>query len=157
MPVGSAAVSSESPGPITNVNRFDTVKCVGAVESVTLTSTVLVEGDAGLPLITPALLMLKPVGSPDADQVYGAVPPLAVSVKEYAVPAGSVGSPVVVMAGPDLMTMLRLLAIVRCVGDVESVAVIVAVTVPVAVGVPEITPVEGAIVSPAGRPLADQE
>jgi hypothetical protein len=151
------AVTTESPGPMTSVNCFDTVKCVGAVESVTLTPTVLVEGAVGLPLITPALLILKPVGSPDAVQVYGAVPPLAVSVTEYAVPAGSAGSPVVVMEGPDLMMMFRLLAIVRCVGEVESVAVIIAVAVPVAVGVPEITPVEGAIVSPAGRPLADHE
>ena len=147
----------ESSDPMTNVNRFETVKCDGVVESVTLTSTVLVEGDVGIPVITPALLMLKPVGSPDADQVYGAVPPLAASVTEYAVPTGCAGSPVVVMDGPDLMRMLRLLEIVRWLGDVESVAVMVAVTVPVAVGVPEITPLEGAIESPAGRPLADHE
>ena len=45
----------------------------------------------------------------------------------------------------------------RCVGVVESVAVRVAVAVPVAVGVPEMTPVESAIESPAGKPVAVHE
>ena len=49
----------------------------------------------------------------------------------------------------------RLLVAVRCVGLVESVTVIETVLAPAAVGVPVIAPVDGSMLSPAGRPVAD--
>ena len=52
--------------------------------SATCTVKLLVPAAVGVPLMTPALLKLKPAGSvPElTDQVYGVVPPLAANVCE---------------------------------------------------------------------------
>ena len=57
------------------------VRCVGLVESVTVTTTVPELAPCGVPLMTPLeASMPRPAGSPVADQVYGVVPPLAARV-----------------------------------------------------------------------------
>jgi hypothetical protein len=54
----------------------------GLLESATCTVKLDVPGPVGVPEITPPVLKLSPGGSdPDTtDQVYGVVPPVAVSV-----------------------------------------------------------------------------
>src|SRR4029077_1777283 len=52
----------------------------------------------GVPLILPALLIVRPLGSPLADHVYGETPPVAANVAEYAVPTVPAGSEVVEIA-----------------------------------------------------------
>jgi hypothetical protein len=57
------------------------LNAVGVVESVTVTTTLLVPGFWGVPLITPLdKLIDKPDGRPVADQLYGVVPPAATTV-----------------------------------------------------------------------------
>jgi peptidyl-tRNA hydrolase len=52
------------------------------VESVAVTVTENVPLDAGDPEIAPeAALMVSPEGNPEADQVYGVVPPVAFTVE----------------------------------------------------------------------------
>jgi hypothetical protein len=54
---------------------------VGVPESVTVTTTLeAVPAADGVPLITPAEDMVRPAGKPVAVNVYGAVPPVAVTV-----------------------------------------------------------------------------
>src|SRR5437762_11725604 len=72
--------------------------------SVTVMFTLHGVAMVGIPEITPVLvLMLRPVGKPVADQVYGPVPPVAViAVEGYAtltIPAGSDTGPVIASAG----------------------------------------------------------
>ena len=52
------------------------------LESVTVIEGVLVPVAVGVPEIAPVELMLRPAGSPVADQVYGAVPPPAAMAAE---------------------------------------------------------------------------
>jgi hypothetical protein len=60
----------------------ETLRWLGVVESVTVIEGVLVPAAVGVPEIAPEELMLRPAGSPVADQVYGAVPPLTLIVVE---------------------------------------------------------------------------
>jgi len=110
-------------GAMASESVADAVACVGLVESVTVTTTELDPADAGVPDIWPLLLMLKPEGSPLADQVYGALPPVAATVVEYAAPAAPFGSDAVVTEGAAAIAI-----------EVESVTVIGAVLVPCVVG-----------------------
>ena len=106
----------------------------------------------GVPEIAPVPLSVSPGGSvPDTNEyVYGAVPPVADMLAEYAVPAVPLPLPQL----PQLMvradgatTMVQL-----CVSEFpfESTTLDVKVDVPAAVGVPEIKPVVVLSVSPAG-------
>jgi hypothetical protein len=52
------------------------------LESVTVIEGVLVPVAVGVPEMAPEALMLRPAGSPVADQVYGDVPPLTLIVAE---------------------------------------------------------------------------
>jgi len=56
------------------------------VESMTVIDTGKVPATAGVPLIVPPALIKRPLGSPAADHVYGATPPVAANVVEYAAP-----------------------------------------------------------------------
>ena len=58
------------------------LRWVGVVELVTVIEGVLVPAAVGVPEMAPDELMLRPAGSPVADQVYGAVPPVAAIVAE---------------------------------------------------------------------------
>ena len=61
------------------IEKLAEALCWGLVESFTVTFAVAVPaGPAGVPLITPVVaLIVNPEGKPVADQVYGAVPPVA--------------------------------------------------------------------------------
>ena len=56
------------------------LRWVGVLESVTVIEGVLMPVAVGVPVMAPEELMLRPAGSPVADQVYGAVPPVAAMV-----------------------------------------------------------------------------
>jgi hypothetical protein len=59
------------------VNVWVAVACAG---SVTFTVTEKLPEAAGVPDMTPAELIERPLGRPEADQVYGGVPPVAARV-----------------------------------------------------------------------------
>jgi hypothetical protein len=58
------------------------LRWVGVLESVTVMLGVLMPVAVGVPEMVPEELIVRPAGSPVADQVYGNVPPLAVIVAE---------------------------------------------------------------------------
>lgn len=80
-----------------------TTSRVSAAESVTLTVKLVLIAPLVVPLMTPVeALMLSPAGKEPLaiDQVYGAVPPVALNVVEYAAPEVAAGIPLVVMRSP---------------------------------------------------------
>ena len=108
----------------------------------------------GVPEITPVdATRLNPVGNePELiDQVYGAVPPLACSVVEYAVPTVPLGNDVVVTVGGCTVAATAMLKAFAPVLFAASVTCTVNDTVPVVVGVPEITPVDATRLNPVGN------
>jgi hypothetical protein len=115
-------------------------------------------GVVGVPDSTPVEeFRLIPAGRPPllTDHVYGPVPPVTVSVSEYAAltsPAGGAGK---LSAGPD-----TIVSDVAWVADrlFASVTFTVKLDVPAADGVPDNTPVEEFRLIPAGRlpALTDQ-
>ena len=83
MPAGSDVVVIASVAALmTNVEARVAV-CAGVPESVAVIVNVLVPAAVGVPERTPALLRLRPGGKVPAVtvQVYGAVPPVATSVR----------------------------------------------------------------------------
>ena len=118
----------------------------------------------GVPLITPADEMTMPVGRPVADHVSPAV----VATLEVSVAT----EVMLVMAVPDTLDLAVLAGVVTAtvlvivqvketeleyvVGEPLSVAVMVTEQAHAVVGVPLITPVAEAMVTPTGRPVADQ-
>ena len=118
---------------------------VPATLSVTRTVNVLTPVVVGVPEITPPLDKVRPAGRLPlaSDQVYGGVPPCALTVTEYATPSVAAGSGevvVIVSAG----TIVRLnCPLTDCgVGEQLSVAVTVMLNVPFAEGVPVSNPPE---------------
>lgn len=98
LPPGNDAVVMVGGAMIVIARLAVAVRCVGLVESVTVTTAVLAPAVVGLPLMTPVeALMLRPAGRPVADQVYGVEPPLAATVALYAVPTTPPGSGEVVV------------------------------------------------------------
>jgi hypothetical protein len=59
------------------VNVWVAVACA---ESVTFRVTEKLPAAAGVPDMTPAELIERPLGRPDADQLYGGAPPVAARV-----------------------------------------------------------------------------
>jgi hypothetical protein len=141
--------------------KLDSVKLKLAVaveagdpESVTLTIVVKVPAAVGVPEIVPVPDSVTPAGSaPEAMlQLYGVVPPLAVSVAEYTVPACPAGNALVVICtgtAVALTVSVNVFVVVCAVGVVESVTFAVKLNVPAAIGVPEIVPVPDSV-TPAG-------
>ena len=81
MPFGSDDVVIVSCPVIVSDRLLLAVRCVGFVESVTVTTTVPELAPCGVPLMTPLDgSMLRPAGRPVADHVYGVVPPVAATV-----------------------------------------------------------------------------
>ena len=122
--------------------------------SVTCTVNDTVAVVVGVPEITPVdATRLNPAGNePELiDQVYGAVPPLACSVVEYAVPTVPLGNDVVVTVGGCAAAATAMLKAFVPVLFAASVTCTVNDTVPVVVGVPEITPVDATRLNPAGN------
>ena len=118
---------------------------------VTLTATVEVEVPEGVPLMVPAVLMVRPVGRPVADHVYVAVLPVAASVVEYATPVCPAGSVLVVMVMVGFTTRVRF-RFAEPPSDVVTLTATVEVDAPE--GVPLMVP-EVLMVRPVGRPVAD--
>jgi len=145
----------ESGAVIVSVNDFCVDWWVGAVESVTVTFTVPELAAVGDPAITPPVLIVKPAGKPVAAQVYGAVPPAATNVAEYALPAGLLGKAAVVIETACVMFSGSCTVLLWCVVGVESVTVMLTFPELAAAGVPEITPAE-LIVKLVGKPVAVQ-
>jgi hypothetical protein len=155
-PPGRDAVVMAIGATIVSDRFLVAVKCVGFVESVTVTATVLVPAVVGLPVMAPLeASMLNPAGSPVADQVYGVVPPLALTGALYAIPATPPGNELVVIVGGAMMVSDRFAVAVKCDGLVESVTVIATVLTPAVVGVPLMAPVDAFKFNPAGSPVAD--
>ena len=74
---GSVVVVMLSSDRIASVRSLLTVRCVGPVESVAVTVTVLVPAAVGVPEIAPVVALIpRPAGRLVADQVNGAVPPV---------------------------------------------------------------------------------
>jgi hypothetical protein len=135
------------------VNCIEAV-CCGLLESATWNVTSTEVELNVVPLITPVeVFSVIPEGSlPDIKlHVYGAVPPIAVRVCEYGVPATPAGSEVVVNCSGKLITLMVTVVVPLCCGVPESVTLKIYGVAPVAtVGVPLICPVEALNVSPAG-------
>ena len=69
-PSGREAVVMASCGVVVNERLAVAVRCVGEVESVTVTDTVLVPAVVGVPVIAPVEALIdRPVGRPVAAQV----------------------------------------------------------------------------------------
>jgi hypothetical protein len=70
--------------PVTVMLRLTVALCAGELESLTLTVNEEFPTLVGVPVISPPLLRLRPVGKDpdDIDQVRGAVPPEAVNATE---------------------------------------------------------------------------
>ena len=96
-----------------------------------------------------------PAGRPPAltDHAYGPVPPLAVSVSEYAAPTSPAGGAGKLSDGPEIMVSdVAWVAV----WPLASVTLTVKLDVPAAVGVPDSTPLGRTETDPGGRaPAAD--
>ena len=76
-------VLTDGPAPIVIESvDVETLRWLGVLESVTVIEGVLVPAAVGVPEMAPEELMLRQAGSPVADQVYGAAPPVTVIVAE---------------------------------------------------------------------------
>lgn len=146
-PLGSDVVVIETPLKIV---RPSPAVPVPPTLSFTVAFTVKGPAACGVPEITPPVEIVNPVGNPVAVQVYPVpLPPVAVSVSEYAIPNSPFGSgEVVVIVGPEITVRLN---------DPEELPFRLSFTVtvkvnglPAALGVPESAPVL-ASVSPGGK------
>ena len=130
--------------------------------SVAVTVTAQAHAVVGVPLMTPADEMERPTGRPVAVQVS----PAAVATEDVSVAT----EVTLVMAVPDTfdlavvvgLVMATVLVTVQAIVAVPvwawlSVAVMVAEQAHAVVGVPLMTPVAEAMLTPAGRPVADHE
>src|SRR5579885_147983 len=80
VPVAKALVVIASGCTIV-ICKFPVALICGFVESFTVMVAVLLPAIVGVPLMTPVVaLMVKPAGNPVADQLYGVVPPVALTV-----------------------------------------------------------------------------
>ena len=69
-PDGSVAVVIATPGLTVRDRFFETLRCVGAVESVTVIVTVAAPVAVGVPVIAPVVALIEsPAGKPDAAHV----------------------------------------------------------------------------------------
>ena len=150
MPAGNEDVVIINAGALTRIDRAALVE----PDPLSVTLTVKLEGPAaaGVPEIVPPE-RLSPAGSDPlaTDQVYGGVPPVALSACEYPTPTVPAGNEEVLMlnAGALIVTDSAALAA----AEALSVTLTVKPDNPAAVGVPEIVP--AAKLSPAGSdPLA---
>jgi len=124
---------------------------------VTVTVSGKVPLDAGAPEMMPvAGSMLIGEGSPVPDQLNGVVPPAACTAALYGKPAMPAVREVVVIERAGPMVSENCLLAVWGAGFVESVTLTFTGNVPLRLVVPLITPVPGAMESPAGNPVALQ-
>ena len=101
------------------------VCAVGVVESVTFTVKLNEPDAVGVPEMVPPEDSVRPVGkAPELRlQLYGAVPPLATSVVEYAVPTCPDGTELLVTRTEAVVaaTIMLSCALAVCAGEDESV------------------------------------
>ena len=132
---------------------------VGEPLSVAVMVTAQAHAVVGVPLMTPAEEMTMPTGRPVADQVKVATDDVSVAVAVIGV-----------MRVPDTLDLALVVGLVTATVLVTvqamvavpvwawlSVAVMVAEQAHAVVGVPLMTPVAEAMVTPAGRPVADHD
>ncbi len=165
-PTATAPWNTQHPRKVPCVivnDRVAVLICAGLPESVTLKlSEAPATAAVGVPVMAPvAVFSDNPAGNIPlvSDQVYGVVPPDAVSVAEYAAPTNPFGSDVVVMVSV-LEAMVSVIdAAALCAGLLESVTVKVSGALDTtAVGVPVMAPVAAFSDNPAGSvpPVSDQ-
>lgn len=147
--VGGAVEITRVPGLTVTVTLALTA--TGAVESWTL--IVPDPGAVGVPLITPVFTLNEsPGGRPDAENVYGAMPPVAETVVDgYTDPETPIGKTDGLMTKAGSITSGSVIE--SGVPEVESLTVTEAL--PEEAGVPLSTPVVVSNESPAGSPLAE--
>ena len=159
-PAGRVVVLITSGGGLRMViERTAGVTVAGILLSVTCAVNVdITPPDVGIPDMTPAVETVSPAGRVVVafitDQVYGPIPPVAVSVRLYGASFRPVGSVlgVLITSGAGLLMVIERDALVTVGGILLSVTLAVNVVVkPPAVGVPDMTPVAGFNVRPAGR------
>jgi hypothetical protein len=139
---------------VTASDRVIDFVCMGLDESVTLKVRLAVPTAVGVPEMVPvAAARLRPAGSVPLvrDQVYGVVPPVALSEllnDRFAMPPAKLV--VLIASGTAAVIERARTAVVVWAGEPASLTVTPILKLPLAVGVPEIRPVD-ARVSPVGR------
>jgi hypothetical protein len=103
VPDGREVVVIFNAGALTTRVNEAVAVSAGVELSVTFRETLAVPAAVGVPVIVEPLT-LNPAGRPVALKMYGAVPPLAVSVAEYATPTVPALSDVVPTVRADPMT-----------------------------------------------------
>jgi hypothetical protein len=136
-----------------------TVKDVLAVApllSFTVTVTEELPGAVGVPEMLPVLLeMLRPAGKPDAENLYGGAPPVALKPRLKLPPTVAAGTvPAKVMLSGAALTVT--VKVVLAVAPALSFTVTVTLELPGAVGVPVMLPVPLEMLRPAGKPDAEK-
>lgn len=108
VPVGNEVVVIARAGLMVKVKLAVAVS-FGLVESVTVSVTVEVPvpETVGIPVIWPVALRERPAGSPVAVNVYGVVPPVAVTAALYAAFTAPFGRVVVEITTPEITLTLR--------------------------------------------------
>jgi hypothetical protein len=146
IPFGNEAVVifSDAPEELMLIESGLVAFWIGKEESATCTVKLDWPAPVGVPLIVPPLLKLRPAGNaPDVSvHEYGTVPPIAVSVDEYAVPTIPPGKEaVVIVSGSTLaITLMENGLVAFCTGAEESVTCTVKSDWPAVVGVPLMVP-----------------
>jgi len=144
-------------GALTTIDRALDEVCEAL--SVTWTVKLLVPDAAGVPLITPAVVKVKPAGSAPAatDHVCGGVPPVAAKVWEYDVPTVAAGKgATVVIENGDGVTVIE--SDFDAAWEAASATWTVKIKIPAVVGNPLITPVVESVNPWANVPATtDQE
>ena len=144
-------------GPTTTVNLLDVI---APIESITCIVNKYDPATVGVPRMSPvAAVNFRPLGSCPVVrlQVYGGVPPLAISRHEYTTctpPLGSVAA-VVIWMGIELLAapeaaITTSVKFVEAVAPAESFTCTVNENVPATVGVPKMSPVVAVSVNPLG-------
>jgi hypothetical protein len=129
-----------------------TVRAVGAVLSVTWTEIANVPPAGGVPLSTPvAAASVSQDGREVPIQVYGGVPPEAVSVAEYACPDAAPESELVLIVnGVTAVAVTVSEKVAMASSPVLSATCTVKLNVPAAWGVPVMVPAFWSRLRPAG-------
>lgn len=154
-----AVVIESAAGPVAEIVMVNALVAVCGVELESFAWTVkeLVLLTVGVPLKAPLEEFKTSARGKDpvtTDQAYGAVPPAALNVPEYALPVCPLGSDVLVIeTGFDpvaaIVTLNDFVAVSAV--ELESFTWIIKETVPDWAGVPLKAPLEAFSVTPAGR------
>src|SRR5579872_3847677 len=127
---------------------------VAAALSFTVTTDATGPGVVGLPESWPPPEILTPAGRPEAEKVYGGVPPLAPNVPDTGAPTvwfEIPGGGMITSGVTAIVTVNDLVAVV----PLESVTVTPTVNVPAVVGVPPSDPLADAV-TPGGSPVNEK-